>query len=141
ELALTEIGIGIPAADIVVDGHARKPLSYLVECAIPAHAVEAMLRNLEGVVDRDRRLPTVRREWRRQVEPHHCVVDSWLNRSPVDAHILKSVSPLESAHAPSRVGWKERRAFAAGAIEILVGLEPHELQSVGRVVGVSDLNG
>ena len=45
ELALAEVGLGVPAAHVVVDGDARIPLGELVQRAVAAHAVGAVLGN------------------------------------------------------------------------------------------------
>ena len=75
ELALAEVRIGVPAADVVVDGHARVPLRDLVERAVAPHAIGAMLGNAERVAHRDREPPTLRRERLLEIDAPHRVID------------------------------------------------------------------
>ena len=48
------------------------------------------------------------------------------------------VAAVETAHAPPRVLGKEIRARAPRPVEVLVELQPHEAQRIGRVVRVAE---
>jgi hypothetical protein len=141
ELALPEIGIRIPSADVVVDGHAWIPLRDLVQRAVTPHPVGAVLRHAEGVVHRDRGLAPLGRDRLIEVDPAHRVVYADGGGPAVHLDIAQVIAPLEATHAPARVGWEECRALAPGSIEILVELQPDEAQAVGGVVGITDRHG
>ena len=131
ELALPEVRIGVPATDVVVHRHARVPLRDLVQRAVAAHAIGAVLRNAERVAHRDREPSALRRERLVEIDASHRVVDVHRRRTTVDLQAVDVVSAGKAAHAPARIGGEEHRALAAGPVEILVQLQPDEAQRVG----------
>ena len=142
ELALAEIRIGVPAAHVVVDGHARIPLRDLVERAVAAHAVGAVLGNDERVLHADGRACR-RAAASGASRSMRIIVSSVLPTTPrpLTCEARDVVAALKSADAPARIAGKQRRAFAAVPVEILVELQPDEAKGVGRIVGVANADG
>src|SRR6185369_4705952 len=73
-----------------------------------------------------------------EIDPPHGVVDVEGRGASVDLQALDVVAPTEAAYSPAGVSGKEHGALAAGAIQVLVELQPDESQAVGRVVAVPD---
>ena len=107
ELALPEIRLGVPAAQVVVHADARIPLRELVQRAVAPHAVGAVFRNVE--VPRDvegRRLPGRERRARSTfiTVPSTRVFDARLAARRHLVEPIDHVAALEVARAEARVG-------------------------------------
>ena len=138
ELSLPEVLVGVPAAHVVVDGHARIPLRDLVQRAVATHAVGAVLGDVERVLHADGDRSPARRERRVEIDAHHRVVHLADGGAAVDLEAGEVVAAAEAAHAPARLGGEERRPLAARTIQVLVELQPDEPQRVGRIVRVTN---
>src|SRR5207244_13511858 len=79
ELALSQIWLCVPAPQVVVDADARIPLRDLVERLVAAHAIGAVLGDVEMPRDIERGLLPWR-ERRREIDLHDGAVDARLER-------------------------------------------------------------
>src|SRR4029078_5467472 len=103
ELALPEVWLCVPSAHVVVDGHARIPLSDLVQRAVASHTVGPVIRNRERVLKAEHERPAAGREGRVKADPHHRVVDPTGDAAAVDLKSGEVVPAAEAAHAPARL--------------------------------------
>ncbi len=139
---LAQIGAGIPAAQVVIDRHAREPLPHLVDVAVlrRRHRRAAAPGPRYGVMpgDMQPQVSAVRRQHRRQPDlhprvghqerhGHACAVR--LDGDALD-HVAVGGMTLEIARREMRAG--------AGLVGVLVELHPEHVQRVGAVVGVGD---
>ena len=69
ELSSADVGLVVPAAHVVVDRHARIPLSELVERAVATHAARPVVGHREAPADVEVE-ELARLERPRQVDPH-----------------------------------------------------------------------
>src|SRR6185437_6739247 len=101
ELALPEVGIGIPAADVVVHDHARIPLSDFVQRAVPAHTVRPVFGNGERILHADRAGAPTGHERCVEIDAHHRIVDLAHGAAAIDLEAGNVVSALKAPDAPS----------------------------------------
>ena len=102
ELALAEVRIGVPAADVVVDRHARIPLRDLVERAVAPHPVGAVLGHAEGEAHRDGEPAAARRDGLLEIDAPHGVVDVHGGGAAVDLERHRCRSPPRKPRTPQR---------------------------------------
>ena len=146
ELALPEVRLGVPSAQVVEDADTRIPLRELVERAVAPHAVGAVLGNVEVPRDVERRRLS-RRERRGQVRFHDRAFDARLERNARALRALcragdlieavDEVTALEIARAEARLRREDVRVERPVLERVLLDLKPDEAQRVRRVVGVT----
>ncbi len=131
ELALSEVWLGIEAAEIVVDRNAGIPLRDLIQRPITTHAVGAVLRNVEVPRDVERRGLT-RRQRGGQVDTGHGLVVPKRERLAHRfrrraAHLIEmfdDVSALEIQRPETRRRREDVRVERPRLERVLLGLEP-----------------
>ncbi len=142
ELAVPHERESIPAANVVVHGHARVPLSDVVYGSVPAvHAARAAVvgSNLEGVLHRHLHAVASGRERAGELEAHARVGDA------VPGARASAMLRGGCARDVKAVGVRLRlirgsgeRAARVGTVPILVELQPEVAQSVRTVIDVGD---
>jgi hypothetical protein len=152
ELALAEVLLRVPAPHVVVDRHARIPLRHLVDRrpvdVFHAHPA-AVGTEREGPAQLQH-LAASGRERPGQIDPHDRAIHQvWQRRRrrrlPSSRRGDRRLAHLEQAHrhlgplgAEPRV-LPEHPVPAALVVEqVLIELQPHVAERVGRVVGVGD---
>ena len=133
DLALTQILLGVPAAHVVVHGHAWIPLRDLVQPAprelLPTHAVRPVLGHFEPVRQLELR-PPAGREGSVELHPHHGAIGRGRERRPArrlldpahHAHVLDRVAAFEPTTGEPRVGRIQEGAPAVRLVNVLVEL-------------------
>ena len=137
KLPVAHILIGLPAVDIVVDGHLRIPVGQVEHLAVLAHARRAPFRYLEAPCEREFG-GAAGRERLGQDDLHERPARAVAGLASGGAFLQHLAAGLDLRNLHAAGDGHESVPHRILFVEVLTQVDQHEAKLVGRVVVVAD---